>query len=299
MRFIKVIWFTLFAVICIPQIIWAQSFLEEGNVWFYEYNQYNPNIQTIDSIIISGDTLINEKLYKVLKSTTKAPCGTFGLFEFLREAEGKVFKFDQKLDKETLLIDFAETLTYKINYFSQASGKDEFGVAHVQGFDELRLADDSLVNVQYLHIENNQSYDDTTRYSVVENVGFFGQSGVLFPYLGEGLCDVSQGIKLRCHVRGQDTLKFETNDCFKNDFISHTNDSTLPAVSLYPNPATNHVSIPEGYQVLNLISIEGLSVPFTFTSSGLQILKPSIGLHVVLLEHKKTGRHLSAKLVLF
>ncbi len=197
------------------------SFLQEGNQWIYEYTEVIvPSLydQTIETITVIGDTLINSYTYAILYATEPSPCGINGTYEYLREDGDKIYRLNRAKNQEYLMIDFAETDSY-IMYFENGNMGNDIDTATVMidsfGIDV--LPDGKAIEVQYSHIINNQSYDDETVYKVYKNIGFV-QPGLLFPDLGTGLCDPYPGthVELRCHI-SDDTLHFTQLDCDQLD----------------------------------------------------------------------------------
>jgi len=214
MRFLSI--YIVFLVFFSSNPAHAQNMLTTGNQWIYEYTVYdilpNPVSQTIETITVENDTLINGLTYSKLTATRLAPCGVFYRTEFLREDTGKIFRLSHDNSQEFLMINFDETVGYEILYENGISQIDT-GIAIIDSFGIENSHDGIEHEVQYLRILNNQTFDDDAVFKVYKNIGFV-QGGLLFPYLGIGLCDVMEGIQLRCHISGPDTIHFTEFDCY-------------------------------------------------------------------------------------
>ena len=249
-----------YSVFLIHRVTADQHFLVPGRQWIYEFDTYaalpNPLIkQSIETITIEGDTVINGLAYYKLIATLAAPCGIFDTTEYLREEGGKIFRLSKDHTQEFLLIDFDETASYPL-LFEQHNGGVDTGLAVIDSFGTEFIHDGTQIDVQYLRILNNQSYDDDTPYKVYRNVGFV-QYGLLFPDLGTGLCDVMEGIQLRCYVDGLDTLHFTGYGCYESTLMEATTEPSIEDISLSPNPTADEIRIPEGLVFKDLYNVQG------------------------------------------
>lgn len=233
--------------------------LQEGNQWVYEIDHWSwihfAYIDTtIETITIGTDTSINGLDYsKVIFSSVPA-CLNASPTEYLREDGNKIYRWHNGLQQELLMIDFDETVGYELIY----NGYDDIdtGMVIIDSFGIEVVADGTPVDVQYLRIINNQSYDDYTTFKVYKNIGFI-EPGLLFPDVGTGLCDVGNGLHFRCHISGQDTIHFTNYDCFELPVINGTNDPAVEVLKIFPNPATDFVFIPEDVKFIDLINLSG------------------------------------------
>ena len=235
-------------------------FLVPGHQWIYAYNTYDilpdPLVsQTFETITIGEDTLINGLAYSKLRATLPAPCGIFNTTEYLREDGSKIFRLSDDHSQEFLMIDFEETSGYQLMY-ENLNGEVETGNAIIDSFGIEYTYDGFPVDVQYMRIQNNQSFGDDDQYKVYRDIGFV-QYGLLFPDVGSGLCDIMEGMRLRCFFNGTDTLHFTEFDCYESELINATNESHISNIHLSPNPATDQINIPPGFIFKDMINLQG------------------------------------------
>jgi len=236
----------------------SQNMLDIGKQWIFEDMHYS-NIwfpfsdTTIETITITTDTIINSQNYKKVVLSHLPSCWNTSEVEYLREEGEKIFRLSRNLDQEFLMIDFSEEVGYEM-LFDNGIGNIDTGSVIIDSFGIEYAFDGSLLEVQYLRILNNQSYDDDTPYKVYKNIGFL-YPGFLFPDLGTGLCDFQDGITLRCVVTGNDTIHFTGFDCFELQIINHINPLLPEMITLSPNPITDYVTIPIGFVFLDIIDV--------------------------------------------
>lgn len=262
----------------------AQDFLQQGNQWIFEYNVYEPLpdplvSQTIETITIDSDTLINNLPYSKLIASLPAPCGIFNETEFLREEGSKIFRLSQDLTQEFLMIDFGETTGYEILY-EAGVGDIDTGTVIVDSFGIEVLNDGSQHEVQYVRILNNGSFDDDAQYKVYKHIGFV-QNGLLFPNLGTGLCDGMEDIQLRCYISEQDTIHFQQMDCYASDLIDATNEVEKEIINLYPNPTNDFINIPSNLRVIEIVNANGQKQISFEEGSILDLRKCQSGLYII------------------
>jgi hypothetical protein len=254
--FLSISWFAL-----INTPVLSQSFLAPGNQWVFEDNIYVTGFpiplvsQTIETITVGSDTIINQNIYSELTATVNEPCGVFSTTEFLREEGNRIYRLSHNHDMEFLMIDFDETDSYQLLYEPWFSEIDT-ATAIIDSFGIEILYDGTEVDVQYMHILNNQSFEDEAIYKVYRNIGFV-QYGLLFPYLGVGLCDVYESIGLRCQISGTDTLHFTEYDCFESSIINSVRNAEMNSIQLFPNPVSTEINIPSGMTLLDMMNMNG------------------------------------------
>jgi hypothetical protein len=90
----------------------------------------------------------------------------------------------------------------------------------------------------------------------VRGVGFI-QYGLLFPDVSTGLCDVFEGIGLRCFISGQDTIHFTEFDCSESSLQSATREVHTDDALIYPNPTTGKVNIPSEFAIVDVMNLHG------------------------------------------
>ncbi|HEX5111975.1 MAG TPA: hypothetical protein VFV79_03955, partial [Saprospiraceae bacterium] len=280
-----------YATFLIHRVTANQRLLAPGRKWIYAYNVYDflpdPLVeQTIETITVGNDTLINGLSYYQLIITKAQPCGVFDTLEYLREDGGKIYRLSRDHSQEFLMIDFDETTSYPLLYDGHF-GDIDTAMAIIDSFGIETIIDGSQVEVQYLHIINNQSYDDDTEYKVYKGVGFV-QYGLLFPDLGTGLCDVMEGIQLRCYTDGIDTLHFTEFGCYEITLGNATNDLAFNEIILSPNPVSDEIVLPDDFLVERCYSIHGQSVPFFQSGNKLDVHDWPPGMYLLKLSNRYT-----------
>jgi hypothetical protein len=168
------------------------------------------------------------------------------------------------------MIDFDETVSYPI-LFENMSGQIDTGLAIIDSFGMETLLDGKTVEVQYLHVLHNGSVEDEAPFKVYKNVGFVGYTGLLFPSLGTGLCDVMESLELRCYTDGIDTLHFTPFDCYEITLGSATKEIEFKEIMLSPNPAADEIFLPDGFLVEECWTILGQLLPFYQAGDKLDI----------------------------
>jgi hypothetical protein len=283
---------TLFALsFLVSSILPAQNMLEEGTQWIFEYRSYVFGLpiytETIESITVGGDTIINSKQYKKLTATQDAPCLTFRKKEYLREEGNKIYRLNQSDSTEFTMIDFDDTLGYEMPYNGFGS-PDDTAFTIIDSFGVEMAFDGTPFNVQYMRIMNNGTVKDDALYKVFEKIGFYGnhhiyESGLLFPTIGAGLCDVQESAALRCHIQGQDTVRFTEFDCFESSIPNAVWENGISAIYLSPNPTTGHVEIPYDLKVERIFNLEGTEQKFTSRESSVSLEHAEPGIYILIL----------------
>ena len=239
----------------------SQGLLHMGHQIVYEYNIYETGLpdpwvsQTIETITVGDDTLINNLTYSKIITTLPPPCGIFDTVEFLRAEGSKIFRLSRDRQQEFLMIDFDESIGYELLYEESESDVDT-GYVTIDSFGVEILADGTAMDVQYMRIFNNQSFDDDAVYKVYRDIGFV-QYGLLFPNLGTGLCDIYEDVQLRCSVNSFDTIHFTPFDCYELSIPNGVLDIEYLTLDLFPNPTSGAVIIPDGFTLLNISNLNG------------------------------------------
>ena len=184
------------------------------------------------------------------------------------------------------MIDFDETTSYPLLYEGHFGGIDT-AIAIIDSFGIETIMDGSQVEVQYLHIINNQSYSDDTEYKVYKSVGFV-QYGLLFPNLGTGLCDVMEGVQLRCYTDGIDTLHFTEFGCYEITLGSATHDLVINEIILSPNPVSDEIILPDDFIMEKCYTMHGQSVPVFQSGNKLEIQDWQPGIYLIKLRNRYT-----------
>ena len=245
-------------------------------------------IQSIETITVENDTVINNTTYAKLSATKAEPCSTFSQTEFLREEGDKIFRYNQQENAEFLMIDFGETNGYELIYFDHSMNMIDTGMVLVDSFGIEYTQDGTAMEVQYMRIYNNSSYEDDAVYTVYKNIGFVNY-GLLFPNLGTGLCDALSAVKLRCFISGQDTIHFTEFDCSESSIIDATKESTLDKVTVFPNPASDNIHIPENFNVVGIINASGQNQVIDQIGDTINVNSLPSGLYVIQLS-SRTGK---------
>lgn len=273
----------LFLHFCISSMQ-SQGLLQMGHQIVYEYNTYEMGLpdpwvnQTIETITVEGDTLINNLTYSKIVSTKSHPCGIFDTIEYLRAEGEKIFRLSRDRQQEFLMIDFGENIGYELLYES-SEGDVDTGYVTVDSFGVELLADGTHMDVQYMKILNNQSYDDEVEYKVYRDIGFV-QYGLLFPDLGTGLCDIFQSVQLRCSISNLDTIHFTPYDCFELSISNGVLDVESISLDLYPNPTSESVIIPDGYRLVDIVNLKGQIFKLTTFEDEIDISAFTPGIYV-------------------
>jgi hypothetical protein len=257
----------------------SQNMLQPGNQWIFEYNEGLFHLgQTIETIIVGVDTVINQTHYSKVTASKTFPCEIFSSTEFLREEGNKIFRLSMNRDQEFLMIDFGETVSYQMLY-ELYPGEIDTGLVLIDSFGIEFSADSTPIEVQYLKIINNQSYDDSAQYIVYRDIGFI-QGGFLFPDLGTGLCDPFDWIRHRCYISETDTIHFTQYDCYESS-IDKIEYAYVHEISLYPNPVTDKIFIPAGLVLIDLTDMNGKVMIQDHDESSIYISNLASGLYLV------------------
>lgn len=260
----------------------GQNFLQTGKQWIYEYNVYDAGImtQSMDTIFVGSDTLINNVSYKKLTVTQIAPCALNNNHEYLREEDGRIYRLASDLETELLMMDLYETVNYELRFESPMTGVIETGIALIDSFGVEQAYDGSEMEVQYMRILNNQSFDDDAVFKLYRDVGFV-HYGLLFPFLGTGLCDFPHWVSFRCLITGQDTLHFSMFDCYESSIgIISSQDISEEEGILYPNPTFDYVTIPEDLEIKRIVNSNGQSQPVIFAGQAIDLSSFPAGIYI-------------------
>lgn len=221
--------------------------LVTGKQWIFEDMHYSNIFEpfsdtTIETITVIGDTVINFKGYSKVVLSRHPSCWNLGTVEYLREEGEKIFRLSRNMEEEFLMIDFEEDSSYVMLY-DNGQGIVDTAIVMIDSFGIEYAFDGTLLDVQYVKILNNQSYDDDTPYKIYRGIGFVEPGFILFPDLGTGLCDFQDAVTLRCVATGQDTVHFTEFDCFELQIISSNHPALPDAINIYPNPANDELFI--------------------------------------------------------
>jgi len=289
----------LFFFTTISQSLLSQNFLDIGNQWVFEYYEaLGPGAyinRKIETITITKDTFINNKVYFELVSTRAHLCDIYGISEFLREEEGKLYRLSRNAETEFLMIDFNEQVSYEIT--SETFGGSILSEAVIDSFGVETFPSGQQIETQYMRILNNLSYDDNTLYKVHNKIGFLNP-GLLFPDIGTGLCDPSGKFILnKCFISNQDTIRFTDSDCFEFDILDSVEEFPIEQIEIYPNPATDFVTIPANLSVLRLHDMNGVEFKVKVNGNNIEIADLVNGVYFLIFEDNTSAKRLMSKFV--
>ena len=241
----------------------AQNMLQQGNQWVFEDRIFSNLLfsyidTTIETISVDGDTAINNNSYTRLILSTVPGCWNVNAKEYLRVDGNKIFRLSQDFQQEFLMIDFDETVGYEMLY-DNGVGIIDTGLVVIDSFGIEDAYDGTPIEVQYVKIINNQSFDDSVTYKVYKGIGFL-DGGLLFPFLGAGLCDFGDWTILHCFLTGSDTIHFTEYGCFEIPIINSTQEAKQNEVNLFPNPTFEKVKMPEGMRLLEVTNMNGQQI---------------------------------------
>jgi hypothetical protein len=185
------------------------------------------------------------------------------------------------------MIDFDETVSYPLLY-ENMGGQIDTGIAIIDSFGIETLLDGNTVEVQYMHILNNGSIEDEAIFKVYKNVGFVGYTGLLFPYLGTGLCDVMVSLELRCYTDGIDTLHFTPFGCYEITLGNATHDLALNEIIISPNPVSDQIVLPDDFLVEKCYTMHGQPVAGYQSGNKLDIHNWQPGMYLLKLRNRYT-----------
>ncbi len=263
--------------------------LELDNKWIYDFRDYSlfngSYTEKFDSIHIVSDTLINGLKYYKLVSSEQSPCGIFTSVEYLREEDDKIFRLSKNLIDEKLMIDFtaqnAYNMTYDAAWFNEEIQtnvvNDSIGIEILPSGKQIELT--------YQRILSNYSYDDNASYKLSRDIGYI-QYGLLFPDIGTNLCDVYEGINLRCKINGNDTIKLTELDCYETSIISSINQVDEDPILLYPNPANDVLIIPADYEIIVIQNLSGSSMSYTINNTEVDISDFLNGIYFITIKNR-------------
>lgn len=271
----------------------GQDFLSIGNQWIFEHKKFvGPNTtfyEKIDSISVTKDTFINDKTYFKLESTIPHICNIFKSVEYLREEEDKIYRLDNDLGEERLMIDFAAERNFTI----QTNLLDNIITSEVivDGIGTTTLPSGHELKTQNTRVLNSLSFEDNEPYTIYENVGFVNP-GMLFPDIGTGLCDVFETMTLKCFLSSQDTFRFTNEACFSSDILDSTIDIVPQQEKLYPNPTLGLITIPNDHTVHSIYDLRGKKYIAELKSNKLVLESFDPGIYIIILE-SNFGQELS------
>lgn len=298
---VRVIIVALVVNLTIVKTLKCQDFLEIGNEWITEVNNYQIGggfyEQSIQSIRVSKDTLINGTSYKKLESTNASPCGIFRRSEYLREENSKIYRLNSDFEGELLMLDLNEEESFQLVYESGFTNEMIETEVLIDSTGTFFLPDGNELKVKYVRIKNNSSYSDEETYILSNRVGFI-QWGFLFPDIGTGLCDTYLESKLRCYISQTDTLHFqEIDDCYEIKVSSSNQNVFTNQISIFPNPTQHEVNIESGFQVQYVSDMFGKKLDFVHNGQSINMQHLPKGIYLFLLQEKSTGRQHSRMVV--
>ena len=263
--------------------------LEIGDKWIYDTRDFSIGgghySEKFDSIEIVSDTIINGLQYFKLVASEENPCGTFLHVEYLRQEDEKVYRLSRNLSDENLMIDYSiqdsYDMTYEVAWFNM---EVQTTVINDSNRVEMLPSGDSL-ELTYQHILNNYSFEDEAIFKLSKEIGYL-QYGFLFPSIGTGLCDISIGLRLRCKISGNDTIRVTEFDCFESSIKVSVNESYIEEDFLYPNPTNGIVNISGSFESVEVLNTSGQICMTTIQNNQVDLSLLPSGLYFVRVNKK-------------
>jgi len=254
----------------------GQDFLKVGNKWLYENGSFlGPTFtnQKMDSLVVTGDTLISGKSYFKLEATEKHICAAFTRVEYLREEAGKIYRLSSDFVNEYLMIDFQNQVEYTMEFPGDSTYNH---VARVDSISQSVFPGGVQVTTQHLTVMDP-----------------FDTWGPLFPDFSN-LCDpFFRYMEPKCFISGTDTLRLTDRDCHAFKVGTSVNEVAPILIELRPNPAQDHLELPSGYELMMIVDKLGQTQAITKHDQRLDITALSSGLYVLIFKSQKSQGNLA------
>lgn len=259
----------------------AQSMLEEGNQWTFQEIKWTLAQGYVDTFLVTitveEDTIIDGLFYSKVVHSHHPPCWNIRTTEYLRREGNKIYRRSRSMDQDFLMLDFDETVGYEM-LFDGGHNPQDTAYVLIDSVGILQTSAGDYLNVQYVRVINNQATDDDAQFIIGREIGFI-EWGIVFPQLGNGLCDFHDPIEWRCAIISGDTTHFFAYDCF--ELISSTKNPPHGIYAFYPNPFEDYILIPPDMRFAELISITGQRIQLQKTGSSLYTGNLVQGFYVV------------------
>jgi len=273
--------------------------LEIGNKWIYDTRDYSVGggfyEESIDSMVIVGDTLIDGKMYFELWAGFNDPCN-YIQNGFLREEDDKVFLYEPTINQENMMVDMAATEPYEISFYSHLFDSiinstiivDSTGIEVMPNGKELDLI--------YHRIVNEVSYGEAVhKYS--REIGYISYSN-LYPHLGTGVfCDGSDELNFRCFISGVDTINVTERGCYESSINVHTLDVDIEEIILRPNPIRGEIILPGDYDEVFIYDTYGSKYKSDIQNGVIDISNFPKGLYYIILKKEGYKRVVKSKVI--
>ncbi len=272
----------------------SQDFLKIGNQWLFEHESFFwPIFKNIESITVTKDTVIDNKLYFKLEASKRHVCHIFFETEFLREDNNKIYRLSRDKQREYLMIDFDAQTSYDIT--TDVGWDTIHSQVIVDSIGTTIFSSGQVIETQFVHVLNNQSYEDWAQYRIYKGIGFLCP-GLLFPDIGTGLCDpFTEWMEPVCFISNQDTVWFSNSECYGIGIIDAIQETSISVINLSPNPTHGIIYLPDNHTLLSVTNIEGQQFEVNVKDHNININVLPNGIYVLLLKNNisgdiKTGR---------
>ena len=212
-------------------------------VWHYNQTMFVPGGNSFRIFKVVGEEIIDGKLCRIVIGTCQ--CSEYESPHYMYQDGEKIYRYNEESGEFTLLYDFTLVPGDTMSYHSEATGDTYYLLDSITNL----ISGNETLRVQ--HFTLLEGWADIGQ-RVYERIG---SNWCLVPQLGN--CDPNTG-PLRCY---EDSLvgliKFlpENLEC---DYVTGTLDLNVPTLVLYPNPATNVVTI-EASDIISVIQLIDLS----------------------------------------
>lgn len=244
----------------------SSQMLQIGDTWIYETTILGGSsyTETFDSITLVSDTVINGLQYYKLVATDDPPCLIYNEVEYLREVDNKIYRLEEDMGFDRLMIDFSEQESYPMIYDSGWTMDTVTTLVTNDSIGVELLPSGQQIEVVYQSIMNNQSFTDDGGFKLSKELGYF-RGGLLFPGIGTGLCDPIKSSYLRCKISGSDTIRLTELDCYESSIILSTTEINIDEELLFPNPTQGAININGDYEILSISDESGKVYANTIT----------------------------------
>lgn len=280
------------ALIQIGALASAQDFLKIGDEWIIETQKYwSPVLTTygIATIKIEKDTLINNKTYYKAVATRDEPCNLFGLIDFYRKEDGRVYQLSNDKETDLLILDFNESNSFNIEN-DWSANPSTLHRAQVDSFGITKFPSGHELETQYLNIDD-QTLGQEYFTAVYDRIGY--ERGFLVPPVGLGLCDPfdEPWFEYKCFIRDNDTIRMTERGCFEFEMIDSNIEVPSESIDLYPNPTDSYLVVPSAYEIESIYDIYGNKHDAFINHSKLKLDHFINGIYILILRNKSKIYH--------
>lgn len=208
----------------------AQAWQTNGTTWYYTNAVISGYVHQPNVLTITGDTMINNIAAKII--TGKCNCAEGDNINYVYEDSNRVYRYYEELSDFRLLYDFNK----KANESYIIYGNELFPQVEVlvDSIGSITSGDTTLV-IQYIDTGYEVDFGDFNIVGVGSNHCLFQQGNICDP----------QTFGIRCFGDNQDNyLNFQPDiGCTDTLNILSTQQLDLSSITVYPNPATDVISI--------------------------------------------------------